>query len=130
MPQKTKAKKPSANPRKRKWLRRLFKLALLGMLASVIALAWYTYDLPDIRTLEDAERKPSITMVTKDGELLTTYGDLYGTTITLDKVPKYVPQAVLAIEDHRSGATLRHHRRTTRADTSRSDRRSRHRAVA
>ena len=98
---KTKNTKPSPKPRKKSWFRRLFKLGLWGLLALGIVIAWYSYDLPNIRTLEDSERKPSITMVTKDGDMLTTYGDLYGTTITLDKVPQYVPQAVLAIEDHR-----------------------------
>lgn len=98
---KTKVKKPTTPRRKRSWFKLLFKLALLGLLCLGLLIAWYSYDLPSIRTLEQSERKPSITMVTKDGELLTTYGDLYGTTITLDKIPKYVPQAVLAIEDHR-----------------------------
>ncbi|MCP5322488.1 MAG: PBP1A family penicillin-binding protein [Candidatus Paracaedibacteraceae bacterium] len=86
---------------KKIWLNRLFKLSILVLITLSIIIAWYSYDLPHIRTLEEAERKPSITMVTKDGELLTTYGDLYGTTITLEKVPSYVPKSVLAIEDHR-----------------------------
>lgn len=94
-------KKPPINRRKKNWGKRLFNLFLLGILSAALMIAWYSYDLPDIRSLEDAERKPSITMVTKDGELLTTYGDLYGTTITLDKIPTYIPKAVLAIEDHR-----------------------------
>ena len=98
---KSKAKK-SQTPRKKKgWFGRLFRLGMLMMLFLGVLVAWYSYDIPDIRTLQDSERKPSISMVTKDGELLTAYGDLYGTTITLDKVPKHVPQAVLAIEDHR-----------------------------
>lgn len=97
----SKSPKKPVHRRKKGWFGRLFKLGLLMLLALGIVVAWYSYDLPDIRTLEDAERKPSITMVTKDGEILTSYGDLYGTTITLDKVPKHVPQAVLAIEDHR-----------------------------
>lgn len=98
---KTKSKKGSPCRRKKRWVIRLFKLAMLILPLLGLLVAWYSYDLPDIRTLEDAERKPSITMVTQDGDLLTTYGDLYGSTITLDKIPKYVPQAVLAIEDHR-----------------------------
>jgi penicillin-binding protein 1A len=94
------------NTRKQKhnharWLKRLVYLSIWGAMAFIAVIIWYSYDLPDIRTLEEAERKPSITMVTKDGELLTTYGDLYGSTITLDKVPDFVPKAVLAIEDHR-----------------------------
>jgi penicillin-binding protein 1A len=94
-------KKTPVKHKKKSLVRQLFNLFLLGILSMILMIAWYSYDLPDIRSLEDAERKPSITMVTKDGELLTTYGDLYGTTITLDKVPAHVPKAVLAIEDHR-----------------------------
>lgn len=98
---KTTHRKPPVNRRKKSLVKQLFNLFFLGILSLGLMIAWYSYDLPDIRSLEDAERKPSITMVTKDGELLTTYGDLYGTTITLDKIPAYVPKAVLAIEDHR-----------------------------
>lgn len=93
--------KQKKSPPKKSWMSRLFKLLLLSIVGLAIMLAWYSYDLPDIRTLEEAERKPSITMVTKDGELLTTYGDLYGTTITLNNIPSHISKAVLAIEDHR-----------------------------
>lgn len=99
--QKRKTNPQPKRPKKRRWIARLFNLIILGLIAAGVLVAWYSYDLPDIRTLEDSERKPSISIVTKDGDLLTTYGDLYGTTITMDKVPAHVPKAVLAIEDHR-----------------------------
>ena len=61
---KTKVKNPSGPRRKRSWFKLLFKLALLGLLCLMLIIAWYSYDLPSIRTLEQSERKPSITMVT------------------------------------------------------------------
>ncbi len=67
----------------------------------LLIIFWYSYDLPSINSLTEAERKPSITMLTRDGDLLSTYGDLYGNTITLNSLPKHIPQAVVAIEDHR-----------------------------
>lgn len=83
------------------WGKLALRLLIIGSVLAIGLLIWFGYDLPDIRTLEEAERQPSITMVTKDGDLLTTYGDLYGHTVTIEKLPHYVPKAVLSIEDHR-----------------------------
>lgn len=82
----------------KKWLLRTI---LSGGALLLLLIVWFSYDLPSIRSLTEAERKPSVTMVTRDGELLGTYGDLYGNTIMLDKIPAYIPKAVISIEDHR-----------------------------
>lgn len=62
---------------------------------------WYSYDLPDITKLQQTERRPSITVLAKDGTKLATYGDLHGQMMDIKKLPPYVVQALLAIEDHR-----------------------------
>ncbi len=46
-------------------------------------------------------RKPSITILADDGEQISAYGDVYGESLTLDQMPKYLPEAVLATEDRR-----------------------------
>lgn len=62
---------------------------------------WYSYDLPDITKLQRTERRPSITVLAKDGTKLATYGDLHGQMVGLKKLPPYIVQALLAIEDRR-----------------------------
>lgn len=62
---------------------------------------WYGYDLPDITKLQQTERRPSITVLAKDGTKLATYGDLHGQMVEIKKLPPHVVQAILAIEDRR-----------------------------
>lgn len=95
-PQKTSKKSLPTN-----WIRWFIKGSFLIFFMTCVICLWYAYDLPDIKTLEKSERAPSIEVYTKDGELLTTAGDLYGNTILLKNVPKHVKDAVLSIEDHR-----------------------------
>src|SRR5271154_1243554 len=64
-------------------------------------IAWLAYDLPDLSRLTSAERRPSVTLVTADGQILASYGDLYGKPISLDQLPPYLPEALLATEDRR-----------------------------
>ena len=62
---------------------------------------WFGYDLPDITKLQQTERRPSITVLAKDGTKLATYGDLHGQMVDIKKLPPHVIQALLAIEDRR-----------------------------
>lgn len=62
---------------------------------------WFGHDLPDITKLQQTERRPSLTILAKDGTKLATYGDLHGQMVDIRKLPPHVIQAVLAIEDHR-----------------------------
>ena len=78
----------------------LVLLIWTGFLAGGIVL-WYARDLPDTSRLNEITRRPAVTLVTADGEIIATYGDLYGTNLGLDQLPAYLPRAVLAIEDRR-----------------------------
>jgi penicillin-binding protein 1A len=60
---------------------------------------YYALDLPDLGTLTATLRKPSITILASDGEVIAAYGDVYGEPVTLDSVPAALPQAVIATED-------------------------------
>lgn len=62
---------------------------------------WYGYDLPDITKLQQTERRPSLTILAKNGTKLATYGDLHGQMVDIKRLPSHVIQAILAIEDHR-----------------------------
>ena len=48
-----------------------------------------------------AERPPSIKIVDLQGRLLATRGDMGGAAVPLKDLPRYVPQAFVAIEDRR-----------------------------
>lgn len=112
-PQKQKKKKTpppprppkGGNPKKRKLWPWLFKWACIlliwGAFVGGCLILWYSYDLPDISKLQQTERRPSITVLAKDGTKLATYGDLHGQMVSLKKLPPYVVQALLAIEDRR-----------------------------
>ena len=109
-----KDKKKSEKPKKRKakatgagkrFLGGLLKwtavLSIWAFFVGLCFLGWLAYDLPDLSRLTTATRRPSITLVTSDGQILASYGDLYGKAVKLDQLPSYLPDALLATEDRR-----------------------------
>ncbi len=76
-------------------------VTLWGMLAVALVVGYYAIGLPDPRQAVALKRKPTITILAADGSTVARYGDMYGTTVTVDQLPKYVPEAVLATEDSR-----------------------------
>jgi penicillin-binding protein 1A len=69
------------------------------VICGVAVVAFYGYDLPDIDGLTSSLRKPSITLLSADGETIAAYGDVYGEPVTLKDLPPSLPQAVIATED-------------------------------
>ncbi|MCZ6858733.1 MAG: transglycosylase domain-containing protein, partial [Alphaproteobacteria bacterium] len=86
-------------------LRWTFKWSLVAAVWFFISatglIAWYAYDLPDVEKLQNTVRRPAIVLTDRRGNTIATYGDLYGTAVRLRDLPKYLPQAVIAIEDKR-----------------------------
>ncbi len=76
-------------------------VAVWAFFIGLCFIAWLAYDLPDLSRLTSAVRRASVTLVTADGQILASYGDLYGKPISLDQVPPYLPEALLATEDRR-----------------------------
>jgi len=64
-------------------------------------LAFVTFKLPPIQSLEIPKRPPSIEIVGIDGSPLVTRGEMHGATVTLKELPAYLPGAFVAIEDRR-----------------------------
>jgi penicillin-binding protein 1A len=84
------------------------RLAYWGAVAAIwLAIAvvgtfiWVGSTLPPIQSLEIPKRPPSIQIISSDGRLLTTRGDMGGTAVSLKDLPAYFPKAFLAIEDRR-----------------------------
>lgn len=98
-------KKPARRKSSRHWGLRLASWGLVLAIWAGVVLAgvvgWYAYDLPDVDSIEQMTRRPSIRLVSADGVQLASYGDFYGEPITVDKLPPHLPQAILAIEDRR-----------------------------
>ncbi len=71
---------------------------VIGGIATIAAVIAY---LPPIQSLEIPKRPPQVQMVDLYGRPLATRGENYGAPVTLKSIPRYVPQAFIAIEDRR-----------------------------
>ena len=70
-----------------------------GLLAAG-ALAYFAMDLPAIDETS-LTRRPHVQVLDADGNQIANFGDIYGETLDLKKVPPYLPAAVVAVEDRR-----------------------------
>jgi penicillin-binding protein 1A len=75
--------------------------AIWGAVLLGIVLAYFAFTLPDLSGIDKFNRRPSLSFVAADGQVLATYGDLYGGVVELREMPVWLPQAVIATEDRR-----------------------------
>jgi penicillin-binding protein 1A len=75
-------------------------LCLWGVIGLVGLFVWVGAHLPPIQSLEVPKRPPSIQIAGTDGRILAVRGDS-GVSAKVKDLPKYVPQAFIAIEDRR-----------------------------
>ena len=66
-----------------------------------MVLAYFALGLPDISKVAQFERRPSIVVLASDGSEFARFGDLHGTTLSVQDLPPHLVNAVLAIEDRR-----------------------------
>ncbi|MES2033439.1 MAG: penicillin-binding protein 1A [Pseudomonadota bacterium] len=76
-------------------------LGVWGLIFVVAFFAVFATDLPDVSKLNDVSRQPSISYLDRSGALIAVRGSQYAPPVDLDKLPKYVPEAFIAIEDRR-----------------------------
>lgn len=90
---------------RRRWpsaiLKWLLVLCVWGAVVIGAALAYFAFTLPDLSGIDKFNRRPSLSFVAADGQVLATYGDLYGGVVELREMPAWLPQAVIATEDRR-----------------------------
>ncbi len=111
---KTKSKKSKKDPKtpakketkkKRSWslfcLKWIFILGIWAGIGLGFILAWYAQDLPNIAKTASFERQPAIIIKASNGIEIARYGELKGTTVSIDQMPPYLIKAVMAIEDRR-----------------------------
>ena len=107
MPQKRRAsKRPTTKAHKKKsffwWFVKWGCIGAFWAIAGVaVVISWYAKNLPEIEGFDLANKRPSIVFLTKDRREIATHGHLYGETVTADKVPTQLIQALLATEDRR-----------------------------
>jgi penicillin-binding protein 1A len=76
-------------------------LGLWGLIVLGAVIAWFAWDLPDTSGIATFNRRPGLTFVATDGQVVGTYGDIYGGLVELKDMPPWLPQAVIATEDRR-----------------------------
>ena len=64
-------------------------------------LAVFAYGLPDTSKLYQVQRQPSISYLDRSGGLVAVRGSQVTPPVKIDELPRYVPQAFVAIEDRR-----------------------------
>jgi tetratricopeptide (TPR) repeat protein len=72
-----------------------------GVIAIVGLVVYHASKLPPIDQLAVPKRPPNIAIMAADGSLLANRGETGGRTVTLGELPSYLPNAFIAIEDHR-----------------------------
>jgi penicillin-binding protein 1A len=102
------ARAPAASPTRAKRRSLLWRLLTLGLYAAVLGclaltaiVVWAAYDLPRPESAMDAERRPALVLQDRAGQTFSTSGDLVGEPLRLADLPPELPEAVVAVEDHR-----------------------------
>ena len=96
---------PIAQPRRRRWIWRLLRWAIiLGIWSAIVAalaLLWLARDIPRPETALDTARRPGLTLQDRAGHAFATYGDVVGEPLRLKDLPPALPAAAVAVEDRR-----------------------------
>lgn len=70
---------------------------LFGIGVIVFIVMWVT--LPSINELNQFKKKTSIVITSEDGQIITSYGDVYGRYVPFEELPKSLVDALIATED-------------------------------
>ncbi|MGN0929142.1 MAG: transglycosylase domain-containing protein [Alphaproteobacteria bacterium] len=72
----------------------------VGIILSVVLL-YLALTLPNIEHITNQTRKPSITIVDRNNQKITSINDIYGETVEVESLPPHIWQAIVAVEDKR-----------------------------
>jgi penicillin-binding protein 1A len=100
------AKDSDSQPRRRRSFLRwffsfAFKSAVLGSIALAAMFGYVWFSLNQKGLLQIPELQPGIMLLAEDGTVLSEQGAFFGDQVRLSELPDYVPNALIAIEDHR-----------------------------
>ncbi len=74
---------------------------LWAFIAAIGVVIYYGVQLPNASTWKVPDRPPNVRIVSIDGQLIGNRGDTGGQAIAFERMPDHLPNAVIAIEDHR-----------------------------
>ena len=77
------------------------KSAVLGCIALGITFGYVWFSLNQKGLLQIPELQPGIMLLAEDGTVLAEQGSFFGDQVRVSELPDYVPNALIAIEDHR-----------------------------
>lgn len=72
-----------------------------GIILLVPLLLYYAYDLPDISNIEKANSQTTMMVMDRNGDVISTYGDVFGEWLEYEEIPPEQIEAVIATEDRR-----------------------------
>ncbi|PTW63222.1 penicillin-binding protein 1A [Breoghania corrubedonensis] len=72
-----------------------------GFIVVAGTLAYFAAQLPQSYDWKVPSRPPNVKIVSAEGRLIANRGETGGEAVRLEQLPKYLPQAVIAIEDRR-----------------------------
>lgn len=86
---------------RRPWRQLVVLWALWAILILSGVLGWLWYDLPDLSAIAPGTRRPRVEFYDANNGLLLAYGDSNLPPVHVGALPPHIPNAILAIEDHR-----------------------------
>ena len=96
---------PALRSRKRRVVLWLLRWGFIGSvwmtLAAAVVVLWYARDLPRPESALDAVRRPSLTLQDRSGHVIATFGDVVGEPLHLKDFSRFLPAAIVAVEDRR-----------------------------
>lgn len=82
------------------WCKRFIKKSIVyGMIAVFLLLGALTLTLPNIDDLNKVTKVQSVLIKSEDGQIIGSFGDIYGEYISYKEFPKNLVDAVVATED-------------------------------
>lgn len=96
--------RPSRYRRKKsafkRWFWRMFrKMAVYGGALALVGYVWFSIGLPNIDDLNKFRKTPSIVIKAQDGQIIGSFGDVYGDYLSFSELPTSLVDAVMATED-------------------------------
>ena len=92
---------PPAKPRRRAWPYALMLLIAWGVIFGAVFWSHFLSDLPDTTKLMVAGSSHDVTVLDVQGRLIARRGLTQGDRVDVSRLPAYVPNAFIAIEDRR-----------------------------
>ena len=83
------------------FLKLFIGLIVCGAIVAIGGYVYYSKDLPDVTTLKEVRLQTPLQILSKEGELIATFGERRRIPLKYQDIPPLVTNAVIATEDAR-----------------------------